>query len=366
MKKFLYLTLTAVMLFAGCSEDDPAPELSVDPTAIAAVAEAGNYSIAITSNAAWIATKETEWLSLNAASGTGNGTVIVNVAANPTVEPRTGNVLIISGMLSHTIAVTQAGMDVLLNVDPATLAADANTGEYTLTVTSNTAWTVSAGAEWLALNPASGTGNGTVKVTVSENPSLEIRTAPVNFASGPVNHAVNVTQAARQFYAASTQTWVVGNQTWSDAILLPECDKEEFGAVGPQCRSFTHPTTGEIWFYYNGAFVLQNTTALCPEPWHVATSEDFINLDIALGGTGENRADVPIEWINAQYITVWGGTWGGLIFTTDPLGIGDGGFYWSSTFDGANIHGLSYSSLGNVNPDIFDTGGFGLQIRCVK
>jgi hypothetical protein len=45
-------------------------------------------------------------------------------------------------------------------------------------------------------------------------------------------------------YAASTTTWKYGEQTWSDAIQVPECDKEDFEASStPQCRSYTKDGT---------------------------------------------------------------------------------------------------------------------------
>jgi uncharacterized protein (TIGR02145 family) len=369
MKKILYLTLAAALLFAGCSEDEPAPALSVDPTAITATADAGNYPIAVTSNVAWTATKDAEWLTLNAASGTGNGTVIVNVAANPTVEPRTGTITVITGALSQAVTVTQNGIPVNFTVDPATIDATATAAEYTLAVSSNVAWTATANAEWLTLSPASGNGDGTVNVNVSGNPAMETRSAAIVFTSKGTNSTVTVMQAAQPFHAASTQTWVIGNQTWSDAIYIPECDKEEFGTstLDPQCRSYTHPTTEELWFYYNGPFVSQNAATLCPEPWRVPTKEDFIALDIALGGTGENRTGVESEWVTSKYIDSWGGRFGGFIFSSMPFGLGEAGMYWSSSFDATKVYGLSFTAVGNVvNPQILDTGSFGLQIRCVK
>lgn len=76
-------------------------------------------------------------------------------------------------------------------------------------------------------------------------------------------------------YAASAKTWVFGEQVWSDAIRLPECNKEDFDDSydQPQCRSYSEGAN--TWFYYNWPFVNQRAYALCPTPWRVPTADDL-------------------------------------------------------------------------------------------
>jgi hypothetical protein len=69
----------------------------------------------------------------------------------------------------------------------------------TVTVTANTEWQVSITqtGEWLAANPAAGSGDGSISVTAAENTGTE-RTATITISgTGVESKTVNVTQAAK-------------------------------------------------------------------------------------------------------------------------------------------------------------------------
>jgi uncharacterized protein (TIGR02145 family) len=86
-------------------------ELDVTPSSFAAAYTAATYTVAVTSNAPWTAAVSddaTAWCSLSAASGTANGTVTINIAENPSMEPRAATVTFAAGTLRKVVAVTQA------------------------------------------------------------------------------------------------------------------------------------------------------------------------------------------------------------------------------------------------------------------
>jgi hypothetical protein len=283
------------------------------------------------------------------ASGTGNGTVTVNVAAQPVAEQRAATVTFTAGTLIKTIAVAQAGAPAALDVEPSTITAAYTAGTYSVAVTSNTTWTaaVSAGATWCAVSPASGTGNGTLTVNVTEeNPLAEPRAATVTIAAGTLDKQVAVAQAAYPFYAASTQTWTIGEQTWSDAIQMPACNKENFtdSYTEPHCRSYTSGTN--TWYYYNWPYVNQNAAQLCPAPWRVPSRSDYIEL----ANAGTLLADI---WPLSGYVN-----------GSSTYNVGSGGGVRSSTEDGDNAYYLNYVSSGQR---VSNAGKhFGFQVRCVK
>jgi uncharacterized protein (TIGR02145 family) len=255
-----------------------------------------------------------------------------------------------------------------LLVSPATLSASAEAGEYALAVTGNVDWAAATDAEWLAIAPATGTGDGTLAVTVAENPRAEPRTATVTLTSGELNNAAIVMQEARPFYAASTQTWTVGDQTWSDVIQVPECNKEEYpiDPYTPHCRKVSDQlgTT----YLYNWAYVNLNAAQVCPAPWRVPTSMDFMNLDMTLGGSGDNRADENTNWVREQYLGTWGGIFGGFINSYGTLANREGaGYYWSSTSSsGISAYGLAFVVTGVVYPKVNSMKEYGIALRCVK
>jgi hypothetical protein len=88
--------------------DKAEPVLSIAPETLNVEAAAAGHTIAVTSNAAWTASENAEWLSLTPATGSGNGIITVNVETNTTAESRTATITVKAGSLSQTVTVTQA------------------------------------------------------------------------------------------------------------------------------------------------------------------------------------------------------------------------------------------------------------------
>jgi hypothetical protein len=225
-------TLTeAVVVTQGAA----APTLEVDKTTIDAAVAANSYPINVTSNLTWTATvsSDASWCTLTNAEASGNGTVTVGVAENPTIEVRTATVTVTSGTLTKAVAVTQGAAAPTLEVDKTTIDAAVAANSYPIGVTSNLTWTatVSSDASWCTLTNANASGNGTVTVNVAENPTIEVRTATVTVTSGTLTKAVAVTQGAAAptlevdkttidaaVAANSYPINVTSNLTWSAAV----------------------------------------------------------------------------------------------------------------------------------------------------
>lgn len=85
-----------------------------------------------------------------------------------------------------------------LKVSVESLSFSSNAGDQSFNVTSNVSWRVVCDADWVTLTESTtrGTGNGTVKVSVKENSSLESRTATVTISSTDAGSVkVSITQA---------------------------------------------------------------------------------------------------------------------------------------------------------------------------
>ena len=244
-----------------------------------------------------------------------------------------------------------------LSVLPASIPAAYTAGTYDITVTSNSTWTaaVNSAATWCTLTSTAGNGNGTVTVSVIENPTMDERAATATFTSGVLAKTVGITQAANPAtppHAASTQTWIFGNQTWSDAIRIPECNKTSFddSYTDPHCRSYT--SGSNTWYYYNWPYVNANAAQLCPSPWHVPSESDVQSLVDNFNSTA--------------LISAWG--YGGLVYGSSEDGVSSGAYYWSSTEDDSysiySAYGLVYDS-DNLDVISLDKQN-GFQVRCVK
>ncbi|MCL2414782.1 MAG: fibrobacter succinogenes major paralogous domain-containing protein [Bacteroidales bacterium] len=173
---------------------------------------------------------------------------------------------------------------------------------------------------------------------------------------------------------ATNRTWTIsGNditQIWSDAVQTDRCsnrDEEyiltERSVFNIDCRS--NPEFPGDLFCWQAVYQL--ASELCPYPWRVPTKQDFMDLDIALGGTGRPRGDTP-EFVVDNYINRWGGAFGGISISDGSLkDQGSWGFYWSQserTEDRGYL--LIFTSRGSVFPQNWSNKSNRLSLRCIR
>jgi hypothetical protein len=105
--------------------------------------------------------------------------------------------------------------------------------------------------------------------------------------------------------------------------------------------------------------------------------QDFIDLDIALGGTGEHQNYNPEH--RDKYLNVWGGTYGGSVDTDESHLRGQGSWanYWSQSQDAnsgimghyLHFYATNYSydrPVDFVNPQLSTLKNSGFSLRCVR
>jgi len=163
------------------------------------------------------------------------------------------------------------------------------------------------------------------------------------------------------------RTWTVGSQIWSDAVTATSCQKTTFdggyGSFNADCRS--NPGFGDL---FSWCAVVRFQRQLCPYPWRVPTREDFRDLDIAMGGTGDTRRDETPQVVTHNFINRWGGSFGGYsssigrIFQQNRWGV-----YWSLSEQSiSNGHNLLFTSGGEVLPQNLHFKRLGYMLRCVR
>jgi uncharacterized protein (TIGR02145 family) len=103
---------------------------------------------------------------------------------------------------------------------------------------------------------------------------------------------------------------------------------------------------------------------MCPAPWRVPTSADFVALDICLGGTGNNRSndEATVE----KYLNNWGGSYGGNTNGSAMINVGLDGTYWSAMGNSYLAYSLVFNSGGTIYPQNSTSKYYGMQVRCVK
>jgi len=164
----------------------------------------------------------------------------------------------------------------------------------------------------------------------------------------------------------TNQTWTIGSQIWSDVVTATGCQKTAFdggleGNFNADCRT-NLDISGDL---FSWCAVYRFGQQLCPYPWRVPTVQDFIDLDIALGGTGARRYDDP-QFVLDNYITRWGGIFGGG-FAEGLWGQGSFGNYWSKSQSSLSWGiRLYFITSGIVDPQQTASKSEGYALRCVR
>ena len=146
--------------------------------------EGGSGSVRVNapSGKAWHAQSNADWIAVSTESGTGASACAFTVAPYDEVSTRSGTLTI----ADNTFTVFQTGRRMKLGAASATTDYFAGTVKIRVNALADTAWTVSADADWLTVTDAgSGLGGDEVKVSVAENQSYNPRTGTVTIGTEP-------------------------------------------------------------------------------------------------------------------------------------------------------------------------------------
>jgi all-beta uncharacterized protein len=170
---------------ASCAKTETSPSssststscsvtLGSTTTSVSAAATSGTIAVTAASTCAWTAVSSASFLTVTSgATGTGNGSVGYSVAAN-TGAARSASILVNGTAVVFTqsaAAVTApSGCSVRLDTTNAKANSGGATVNVAVTADSSCGWTASSNASFLTIaSGASGSGNGTVSITVAAN-----------------------------------------------------------------------------------------------------------------------------------------------------------------------------------------------------
>jgi hypothetical protein len=157
---------------------------AIAPTSQNVEAAASTTSVAVTTTAAcaWTATSGAPWITVSSgASGAGNGSVGLSIAAN-TGAARSGTASIAGQTFTVNQAAFVAPCTYTIAPTSQTFPVLGGAGTVTVTTTAACAWTASSNSPWLTITSgAAGTGSGTVGFSVAANPAAS-RTGTLTIA----------------------------------------------------------------------------------------------------------------------------------------------------------------------------------------
>ena len=167
---------------------------------------ASSVNVTINAEASWTSSSSASWIDISPASGeSGTSTMKVSVSPNTSTSERTGYVnLSIGGSQRIQIPVRQRG--IYIETEESELSFNAAGGSQNFSVLSNTNWTVSSAPSWITVSPSQGEGDGSVKVTASDNPYTANRSGVIHLTQTglSIDVAVSVSQAGKTFNVNTT------------------------------------------------------------------------------------------------------------------------------------------------------------------
>lgn len=210
MKKFFAIFAVAAMLFA-CEEPVPETTLSLDNEADAAFnlsTEAAQKVVAFSTNAAWTAAADVEWITVTPAEGVA-GTAIeltIDVKANETYDNRAGKVTITAGEKVAEIAVNQVQVDEMNVGELEVLYVGYEGGEVELPVNHNIEYTVTSDADWAVVGGTRALATTKTVITVAKNLTGADRTATLLVEAEGIEEEVFLTQSGKAFSTTVVKT----------------------------------------------------------------------------------------------------------------------------------------------------------------
>lgn len=186
------------MSFTYKGEASPTLSVSSKSMSLAAIANS-TKTVDITSNIAWSAASDQEWLKVNKFTGFGNSALAITAQENPLTESRKATITVSgNGVDNQTITVTQdpGGVPYLIvSTTNLNIGITANSNQN-FDITSNINWTATSNQSWLTVNNPSGSGVAVITLTAQANTTTSNRSATITVSGeGLTSKTITVTQA---------------------------------------------------------------------------------------------------------------------------------------------------------------------------
>lgn len=166
---------------------------------------ASKYTLTINSETDWKAISSADWIEVTPSEGqSGEISVSIEVTPNTSISSRSGFITISTGGNPRCqISVEQKGVYIEADSE---MNFSAVRQTSSLSIKSNTDWTITEKPEWISLSKTSGSGNASVEVTCEENPNSTDRSGRI-VITGPglsLSCTVNIRQQAKSLNLGTT------------------------------------------------------------------------------------------------------------------------------------------------------------------
>lgn len=201
----------------------------ITPNPVYSNSNANQFALTITTNSSWTITSNDAWVNFpkgtsfdSKLDGIGSATFLLNVLSNPSTSTRTANLNVTCGGVNSILTVIQEGRSVAsCNISPSLMSFSDQAGSQSLSITSNTSWTLSntSGTTgwWQILDngsnrtlPLSGNSSKTLQLQVVANSSQTPRSLELSFICGGNSQRVVISQSG---------SLTPGSPCWSNPVV---------------------------------------------------------------------------------------------------------------------------------------------------
>ena len=220
---FVGIAAIALNVLSGCKKE---PLLTVSTSEITVKPEGESSTFNITSNVQWfISGVPTTWLAVTPSSGEGNALVTVSAQTNTSTERRecTLSIRNIDGAVSKDVHIVQEGTPARIstNLGEVEIGASEDAAGADITITANTAWTISyPDTDWFNLSAKKGEKGTTVISVVpsKENFSDSKRSVDVVISADDGSATCSFKVVQRPVFASNLRVELKDVVTMSDGI----------------------------------------------------------------------------------------------------------------------------------------------------
>ena len=183
--------------------------VETDVTSVTFASTKDKKTINVKSNGEWTIDGIPSWISItdvnnqSVKSGYGNATLSVTATDNPNTYSRSGTLKFSLKDMSYSASVilTQEAKQFSTETDVVYFEDKASTNA--VDITSDASWSAYSNEDWITVSPTSATGNGQLKISVTENISTVERTGSVYVKVGSKEYVITVHQKAKYFTLTS-------------------------------------------------------------------------------------------------------------------------------------------------------------------
>ena len=303
-----------------------APWLKLSENEVTLAKAGGSVEVTVSGNIAWTASEDAEWLSVTPESGeAGETTLKLTAPENPYSAAREAVVTVSGGNESVVLKVRQSATEAWLTLSQETAQVGKKGGNVAVKVSGNIDWTASADAQWISVEPASGSfGETAVVVKVAENAEPKDREGKVSFTGEGVTAVLTIKEDAASWLSLSQQKVTIvraggtaelkvsGNVEWTASAdaewisIAPASGKagETAVVISVPMNPDTQERLGTVLFKAEDTEVSLSVSQEAAA--HMALSKETASVEKD-GGKVDVTLDANIDWtasVDADWLSV--------------------------------------------------------------